>query len=323
MTWQGGIQTFVLASTLSLLPRRKEKNMIKKNHRKKIRKKKKTTLPVYRTYKDRVFRLLFKDKKRLLELYNALNGTDYTDETTLTVTTLDNAIYLKMKNDVSFIIDYNMCLYEHQSSYCPNMPLRGFLYFADLYKKFIGDINLGVSKRIKIPTPHYVVFYNGLERQEEEFIQYLSDSFEDDSEGCIELTVRIININYGHNMQLLDKCPSLSGYARFVAMVRQNMETMSLPDAAEKAVDQCISENILRDFFMEQKNEVVAMSIYEYNEEYVMQVTYEDGKEHAVVQMVEAVMKNLNMNLEEACQVHDISVEEYQRAKKGQISWKM
>lgn len=95
-----------------------------------------------------------------------------------------------------------------------------------------------------------------------------------------------------------------------------------MPDAAEKAVDQCISENILRDFFMEQKNEVVAMSIYEYNEEYVMQVTYEDGKEHAVVQMVEAVMKNLNMNLEEACQVHDISVEEYQRAKRGQISWK-
>ena len=95
-----------------------------------------------------------------------------------------------------------------------------------------------------------------------------------------------------------------------------------MPDAAEKAVDQCISENILRDFFMEQKNEVVAMSIYEYNEEYVMQVTYEDGKEHAVVQMLVAVMKNLNMNLEEACQVHDISVEEYQRAKRGQISWK-
>lgn len=113
--------------------------------------KKQTPVPI--TYKDRVFRLLYKDKKRLLELYNALNGTHYTNPDELTVNTLENAIYMKMKNDVSFIIDCNMCLYEHQSTFCPNMPLRGFLYFADLYKKLLKDTDLSVSKLITVPTP--------------------------------------------------------------------------------------------------------------------------------------------------------------------------
>lgn len=102
----------------------------------------------------------------------------------MVVNTLENAVFIKMKNDVSFIIDYNMCLFEHQSTYCPNMPLRGFLYFADLYKKLIKDMDLSISRHIKIPTPHYVVFYNGSEKKEEEFEQKLSDAYEDNSGGC-------------------------------------------------------------------------------------------------------------------------------------------
>ena len=88
--------------------------------------------PVYYNYKDRVFRLLFQEKKRLLELYNGLNGTNYSNVEELTVNTLDNAIFIKMKNDVSFIIDSSMYLYEHQSSDCPNMPLRGLFYAKTL-----------------------------------------------------------------------------------------------------------------------------------------------------------------------------------------------
>ena len=191
--------------------------------------------PVYRTYKDRVFRLLFQDKKRLLELYNALNNTFYTNEEDLTINTLENAIFMKMKNDVSFIIDCDMCLYEHQSTYCPNIPLRGFLYFADLFKIHIKDADLSVSRRVTVPTPRYIVFYNGRERQEEEFVQKLSDSFEGNKEGCMELTVRTININYGHNTELMEKCRPLYEYAYFIAEIRKNLEHMSLQGAVEEA----------------------------------------------------------------------------------------
>lgn len=286
--------------------------------------------PVYRTYKDRVFRMLFKEKKRLLELYNALNGTVYDDEEDLNVNTLENVIYMKMKNDISLILGCDMCLYEHQSSYCPNMPLRGFLYFADLYKKYLGDTELATNRRVMLPSPRYVVFYNGLERQEEEFTQYLSESFAD-KDGCIEVTVKTYNINYGHNRELLEKSPTLNGYARFVAIIRKNLEMMSLVEAVDSAVTECIDQNILRDFLMEQRNEVVAMSIYEYNEAYAMRVTYEDGesagyergkmegkeagKEQTLVHNIEAAMKSFSISLEKACAGLDVSVEEYQRAK--------
>lgn len=261
---------------------------------------------VYRNYKDRVFRLLFNEKARLLELYNALNGSNYTDAEQLAINTLENAVYMKMKNDVSFIIESNIYLYEHQSSYCPNMPLRGFFYFADLYKKLLKDADLSTGKRILVPAPHYIVFYNGKERDEEEFWQKLSDAYEDGKEGCLELIVRTINVNAGHNASLMGKCPSLYGYAYFVAVVRRNMESMELREAVEYAVDECIREDILKDFLLEQKAEVIAMSIYEYNEEYAKKANFEAGEESGYVKGQERV-NQLICILAEQDRIEDIT----------------
>ena len=285
--------------------------------------------PVYRTYKDRVFRLLFQNKKRLLELYNALNDTNYTDENNLIINTLENAIFMKMRNDISFLIDLDMDLYEHQSSYCPNMPLRGLLYFADLYKKYVGTAELSGRKLIKIPAPHFIVFYNGTERQEEEFIQKLSDAYEGDREGCIELTVRTININYGQNKTLMDKCKPLADYAAFIAHIRENLKTMSLENAVQTAIDTCIDENILREFLTEQKAEVIAMSIYEYDEEnakkYYFSEGYDEGKfagqtlgkAAGLLENVAAIMKNLNISLSKACELLGVTVEDYHLAEQN------
>ena len=290
------------------------------------------TVPVYRTYKDRVFRLLFKEKSRLLELYNALNNTSYTSEENLVVNTLENAIFMKMKNDVSFIIDCDMCLYEHQSTYCPNMPLRGFLYFADLLKIHIKDADLSVPKRIMIPVPEYIVFYNGTERKEEEFTQRLSDSFEDQREGCMELTVRTININYGHNRELMKKCKPLADYSYFIATIRRNLESQPIQQAVKEAVETCIKQNILRDFLIEQKAEVIAMSIYEYNEDYVKKTLYQEGydlgktdgvtlgQNEMLLKNVDSVMKNLHIDLEQACRTLNISIEVYTKAQTLQKS---
>lgn len=285
-------------------------------------------LPVYRTHKDRVFRLLYTKKGRLLELYNALNGTNYEDEAALTVNTLENAIFIKMKNDVSFVIESNMCLYEHQSGYCPNIPLRGFLYLADLYKKYTKDETLSSRSKVWIPTPHYIVFYNGTEREEEEFFQKLSESYEDGGEGCMELTVRVININYGKNRELMERCKSLRDYARFVAMVREKLKSRDMEEAVREAVDECIAKDILREFLMEQKSEVIAMSIYEFDEEKFKKAEREygysqgmiDGEQkgnaNRLIESVERVMKNLPVELERACAILGTTVEEYQNAKK-------
>ena len=287
------------------------------------------TQPVYRTYKDRVFRLLFQDRKRLLELYNALNDTEYEDENALIINTLENAIFMKMRNDISFLIDLDMNLYEHQSSYCPNMPLRGLLYFADLYKKYIGDAELSGRKLVKIPAPHFIVFYNGTERQEEEFSQKLSDAYEGKQQGCIELTVRTININYGKNKILMEKCKPLAEYAAFIAHIRENSKAMSLENAVRTAIDTCIDKNILKEFLTEQKAEVIAMSIYEYDEEkakkYYFSEGYEDGydegksagKSAGLLENVASIMKNLNVGLSKACDLLGVSVEDYHLAEQN------
>ena len=152
------------------------------------------------------------------------------------------------------------------------------MYFCDLYRKLLRGKDLSVRSLIRIPTPYYIVFYNGLEKREEEFAQRLSDAFENGKEGCIELKVRAININFGHNSELLKKCKTLYGYAYFVAEIRKNLETMELQQAVELAVEECIRQDILKEFLTEQRAEVIAMSIYEYNEEYVRQSLFEDGE---------------------------------------------
>lgn len=112
-------------------------------------------------------------------------------------------------------------------------------------------------------------------------MQRLSESFETDEEGCMELIVKSINVNQGYNQQLLEKCPSLYGYSYFVAKVRHNIESlnMKLEHAVEVAVEERVQSNILKDFLIEQKAEVIAMSIYEYNEESARKLNYEAGEE--------------------------------------------
>ncbi len=120
---------------------------------------------VNRKYKDTLFRALFSERKHLLSLYNAVNETNYTNEEDLEINTLENVIYLKMKNDISFLFGFSLNLYEHQSSVNPNMPLRDLFYVADLLQKIVKDKNLYSSSLVGIPTPKFVMFYNGTDEE--------------------------------------------------------------------------------------------------------------------------------------------------------------
>lgn len=170
-----------------------------------------------RNHKDNVFCLLYKDKRNLLSLYNAMNGTSYENEAELEVVTLDGAICLKMKNDVAFVVDSRLNLYEQQSSRNENMPLRDLYYVVEELKKIAPPSTLYHRTKIKIPTPRFVVFYNGAEEQPERQVYKLSDSFSgEEMNPELELKVTVININPGYNEELLERCESLKGYMLFV-----------------------------------------------------------------------------------------------------------
>ena len=215
-------------------------------------------LKANRKYKDTVFRMLFSDRKNLLSLYNAVNGTTYDNPSMLEIVTLENAVYIGMKNDLSFIVNTNLFLYEHQSTYNPNMPLRDLLYIAAEYQKLVDNKSLYSPILQKIPEPNFIVFYNGTEKKEESWVTYLSEAYEDFSgEANLELKVLTLNVNEGHNRKLMEECHILREYAQYVAKVRKYTKEMNLDGAVELAVDECIQEGILVEFLRKNKSEVV------------------------------------------------------------------
>ena len=208
----------------------------------KNKRKKHALLTAKRSYKDSLFRMLFQEPRQLLDLFNAVNGTDYQNPQDLEIVTLENAIYL-------------------------NMPLRILLYAAREYQKLIKDDSLYASTLLKLPTPHFVVFYNGELDMPERTVLRLSDAYEKPAEKPdLELSVTVLNINSGFNESLKETCSLMGEYMQYVERVRHYTKTMHLDQAVSKAVDDCIQEGILAEFLTSWKSEVIAMSIFEYDE---------------------------------------------------------
>ena len=229
-------------------------------------------------FKDNVFCMLYRDKKNLLELYNALNNSAYTNVDDLQVTTLNGGSYMKYKNDASFLLCMSLYMFEQQSSKNLNMPLRFLHYVSDVFRELFSNSMLHRRSMIKIPVPRFVTFYNGLEKwvEDEDEIR-LSDMYEIPTDNPeLELKVRVININ--EDVHILNKCKTLRDYMTFVNKVRFKMgvEGDNVRIAVTEAMNECIDEDILVDFFEQHREEVVEVSIYDYDEEEVRRVLAEE-----------------------------------------------
>ena len=271
----------------------------RKNRKAAVKKTQRTgaSLTSNRKYKDTVFSMLFSDRKNLLSLYNAINGTAYENPDDLEIVTLENAIYMGMKNDLAFIIDTNLFLYEHQSTYNPNMPLRDLFYISSEYQKLVDHKSLYSSTQQKVPAPNFIVFYNGTVKKEDCWTNYLSEAYENlTGEPNLELKVITLNINEGHNKELMEQCQILREYAQYVAKVREFAGNTELNAAVELAVNECIQNNILAEFLRKHKSEVIAMSIFEYDKEEEekklreaeYEAGYDEGKKEIIRRMLEA-----------------------------------
>ena len=324
-----------------------------------------------RQYKDNVFCLLYRDKNNLLDLYNGLNDTNYTNVDDLTVTTLKGGVYMKYKNDASFVFGQDLYMFEQQSSRNPNMPFRFLHYLSDVYRQMYNNSDLHRSTMLKIPVPHFVTFYNGKQPLEVESTLRLSDMYEKKMD-CpeLELIVRVININTGaiinkklldtekndiingtnqsdefHNSnnkvssdntnpftfssEFLSKCETLKDYMTFVNKVRvkTDVEKIDIRTAVTEAVDECIAENVLSEFFRNHREEVITVSIYEYDEESHLEIVKEEGRQLGIADgrqlgLTEGLKKGINafiklckdMNLSDDDTVNKL-IEDYQLSK--------
>lgn len=283
------------------------------------------TLHSNRKIKDTVFRMLFKEKKQLLELYNGINGTNYTNEEDLRINTLENAVYMNVKNDVSYVFRFEMNLYEHQSTLCPNMPLRNLFYVSKLLESELEQMekkkSIYGSKLIKIPTPEFIVFYNGKEHAEERFEYKLSDAYISIKEDIkLELKVTVLNVNLGKNEELLEHCKTLKEYSIFVDILRKNLLLYDIDEAVEITVNYCIEEGILAEFLRKNKAEVIPRMIYECNIEEEMkkigddryedgfQDGFEGGKLKTEIEMIHKLFNNKGKSIDEIVELTDIDI---------------
>lgn len=255
-----------------------------------------TMLPVNRTYKSTIFIMLFEDRNNLLELYNAMSGKHYTDPELLEINTLENAIYMSIRNDISFLIDGRLSLYEHQSTYSPNLPLRFLFYISHLYSRMTKDRNLYGSKTVRIPAPEFVIFYNGRAEMPERHILKLSDMYNTKDRkrrAKLELEAVMLNISGEYNQKLKAACKTLREYAIYTDKIRKYADEMDLDDAVEHAIRECITEGVLKDFLEKHRAEAKEMSIFEYDQEKHMQQEREDAWKGGLLQGKASAVINL------------------------------
>ena len=276
---------------------------------------------INREYKDRLFKFIFgnpENKEWTLSLYNAVNGTNYTDAGAIEFNTIEDAVYMSMKNDLSFLflLENIMSLYEHQSSFNPNMPMRFLIYAGILYSRYIDDKSNKYmkfsSKLQKAPTPRCICFYNGADNKEDRVILKLSDSFEKNSKPDIEVTVTMININYGHNMELLNACKPLKEYAWFVDRIRSVRKTKkSLKEAVSAVISEMPEDWLIKPFLVKNREEVTVMCITEYDEERAIMEFREEGIEIGMLKTLFGLVKDGLLSLNVAAERANMTVEEF------------
>ena len=244
---------------------------------------------VNREYKDRLFKFIFgnPDKKEwTLSLYNAMNGSHYTDPNDIFLNTIEDAVYMSMKNDVSFLIADTFNFYEHQSTFNPNMPMRLLIYAGMIYDSYIEtheDYHKFSSLQQHAPTPKCVCFYNGQKETEDRVVLKLSDAFTPGSDPDIEVRVTMININYGHNGELLRKCKALNDYSLFVYNVRENLKrTRNLSVAIDLTIAEMPEESLIKPFLITNRAEVKSMFITEYDEARTFAEQRAEGREQGL-----------------------------------------
>ena len=275
---------------------------------------------VKRTYKDGMFRRIFNDKEKIIELYNAITGNNYDEKVDVEIITLEDAIFGDIKNDLAFIIDgHYMVMTEHQSTINPNMPLRMLSYSIREYERQDIMKKLYSRRIVKIPIPELYVLYNGEEEQPIEHEMKLSDAFMVKCDKIsIEAKVKVINVNYDKNSELLKRSKTLREYSRFIHMIREKQGSMDMEEAVEETIRECLKEGILREFLTKNGGDIMDFVNLELTREECEAIRENDGYERG---LEEGMSKGrINEQHKIAKKMKDVGIDELIISKVTQLS---
>ena len=267
-----------------------------------------------RNYKDSLFRNIFKDKKRLCSLYNALSGENISPRD-IKINTLRGSFFNDIKNDISFKVgNHTVVLMEHQGSWNPNMPLRMLWYIGKLYRRHV-DVDMAYrSKMVKIPAPKFYVLYNGTKDEPEHRIMRLSEAFEGESH-YLELLADSYNINLAKGKKLLDSCYELRCYSVFVAKVHEYLAAkQELSQAIKSAIRYCRDNELMKEYFKEHEKEVLDMVTFKWDDKRAREIAKEEGIEKGMLQTLCSLVKDGILSNMDAAKRAGMSLEEFRKA---------
>jgi len=258
-------------------------------------------MPVNRKYKDSLFRDMFNNKEKLLELYNAIEGTDYKDPNAIEINTLEDVFSIGMKNDISFRIYDRLVLIEHQSTINENMPLRMSMYLHILWGKIVQESQKSRYQKhsVEIPDPLLIVLYNGKEDFPKEKTLYLSSLFINKNleKKIVDAEVKSLNVNKGCNPELECKSEALDACVTCIDKIREYEKEHTLDEAIELAIQYCIDNELEKEYFTQRKAEVINMLTGEFNLEEYKEVLLWEGIEEGEKRVKEYVLKLMEEDL--------------------------
>lgn len=264
-----------------------------------------------KNYKDTVFSSLFYECKDAADnaknLYKALTGKDVEK---IEKCRLEDVLFREFKNDVAYIMDDKwVCFIEHQSTINPNMPLRLFVYAARTYERFITSNLIYSSNLIKVPKPEFYVLYNGTTKLQDHDLKLSTAFLDDTGDMTAEIKVKVLDIDYNRIDTQLKDCRTLSEYAFLVDRVRKNKGNI------EKAVRECVENDVLKEYLNFYGIEVINMLFEEYNSEKALEIRgkeeYEKGEKIGILKTLVQLVKDGILTLAEAAKRANMTVEDF------------
>lgn len=262
--------------------------------------------------RESLFTFLFgndEKKEYSLSLYNALNGTYYNDTDNLEVYTIDDIVYIRMPNDVAFMVKAE----KKKTENCPDRPYRMLEHICDLYQEIFEDN--GYDDMLSLPATNFVILYNGASPAPEYETQRLSDMYEDATNADFDLSVRVYNINGRYNRKLIENCKVLSDYMWLVEAARSK----SFFKVSAKAISNILNEMPdtfeIKPFLLSEQKDVLEMILEDYaleNAERYFDAGVEKGSCKEKIAIARRMEKK-NMPVEEIAEYTDLKIDEVEK----------
>ncbi len=277
------------------------------------------------TAKDSLFTDLFRDKKYLLQLYQALHPEDKTaTEDSLTDITINNVLVNGQYNDLGFMVNGKlMILTEAQSTWSVNIIVRTLLYFAQPLQEHLEKegADLYGSRKVELPESELYVIYTGERVSHPEELSLVEEFFKD-KRSAVEVKVKMLYGTVDPNR--IDGEDIIGQYVIFTRIFNEQIRLHGrTAEAVIETIRICKDRDILKEYLSEREREVSTMMRLLYDQDRIWEIHLASEKKIAVEEEKNAAIKRMlslgKLSVEEIADCQSVSVQRVREIEAGML----